>query len=125
MFNQRYNSGSTRVTSNLPFDKWAEVFGSERLTGALPDHLTHPVNILEKNGDSYRLNQSRSKNSNKDPTRLNLRVGQPATLSAASHQVDWLYSALVDCIYSAVDNPPCSQLLLFRLVMSGTILPMA
>ena len=59
VFNQRYKSGSTPVTSNLPFDKWVEVFGSERLTGALPDHLTHPVNILEMNGDSYRLNQSR------------------------------------------------------------------
>ena len=36
-----------------------EVFGSERLTGALLDRLTHHVNILEMNGESYRLNQSR------------------------------------------------------------------
>ena len=43
----------------LPFDEWTEVFGSERLTGALLDRLTHHVNILEMNGDSYRLNQSR------------------------------------------------------------------
>ena len=35
------------------------MFGSERLTGALLDRLTHHVNILEMNGDSYRLNQSR------------------------------------------------------------------
>ena len=39
--------------------EWTEVFGSERLTGALLDRLTHHVNILEMNGDSYRLNQSR------------------------------------------------------------------
>ena len=51
--------GSTLVTTNLPFDEWTEVFGSERLTGALLDRLTHHVNILEMNGDSYRLNQSR------------------------------------------------------------------
>ena len=75
VFNQCYKSGSTPVTSNLPFDKWVEVFSSERLTGALLDHLTHPVNILEMNGDSYRLNQSRRKNSNKHPTRLNRRAG--------------------------------------------------
>jgi hypothetical protein len=31
------------------------VFGSERLTGALLDRLTHHVHILEMNGDSYRL----------------------------------------------------------------------
>jgi DNA replication protein DnaC len=35
------------------------VFGSERLTGALLDRLTHHVHILQMNGDSYRLNQSR------------------------------------------------------------------
>jgi DNA replication protein DnaC len=75
VFNQRNNGGSTPVTSNLPFDEWAEVSGSERLTGALPDHLTHPCHILEMNGDSYRLNQSRRKNSNKHPTRLNRRAG--------------------------------------------------
>ena len=36
-----------------------EVFGSERLTGALLDRLTHHVHILEMNGDSYRLKCSR------------------------------------------------------------------
>jgi DNA replication protein DnaC len=49
------------VTSNLPFDEWPEVFGSERLTGALLDRLTHRVHILEMNGDSYRLAQSRQR----------------------------------------------------------------
>jgi DNA replication protein DnaC len=59
VFGQRYERGATLVTSNLPFDEWTEVFGSERLTGALLDRLTHHVHILEMNGDSYRLNQSR------------------------------------------------------------------
>lgn len=61
VFSQRYECGSTMVTSNLPFDEWTETFGSERLTGALLDRLTHHVNILEMNGDSYRLKQSKSK----------------------------------------------------------------
>ena len=47
------------VTTNLPFDEWTEVFGSERLTCALLDRLTHRVHILEMNGKSYRLKQSR------------------------------------------------------------------
>lgn len=34
------------------------MFGSERLTGALLDRLTHHVHILSMNGDSYRLKQS-------------------------------------------------------------------
>ena len=59
VFSQRYERGSTMVTTNLPFDEWTEVFGSERLTGALLDRLTHHVHILEMNGESYRLKRSR------------------------------------------------------------------
>jgi DNA replication protein DnaC len=61
MLSQRYERGSTLVTSNLPFAEWTEILGSERLTGALLDRLTHHVHILEMNGDSYRLKQSRRK----------------------------------------------------------------
>ena len=59
VFSQRYERGSTMVTSNLPIDEWTSVFASERLTGALLDRLTHHVHILEMNGDSYRLKQSK------------------------------------------------------------------
>ena len=58
VFSQRYERGSILVTTNLPFDEWTEMFGSERLTGALLDRLTHHVHIIEMNGDSYRLRQS-------------------------------------------------------------------
>ena len=59
VFSQRYERGSILVTTNLPFDEWTEVFGSERLTGALLDRFTHHVHILEMNGESYRLKGSR------------------------------------------------------------------
>ena len=63
VFSQRYERGATLVTSNLPFNEWTEILGSERLTGALLDRLTHHVHILEMNGPSYRLKESRkSKN---------------------------------------------------------------
>jgi DNA replication protein DnaC len=58
VFSQRYEHGSTIVTSNLPFEEWTAVLGSERLTGALLDRLTHHVHILAMNGESYRLAQS-------------------------------------------------------------------
>ena len=61
LISQRYERGSTLITSNLPFDEWTETFGTERLTGALLDRLTHHVNILEMNGVSYRLSQSRAR----------------------------------------------------------------
>jgi DNA replication protein DnaC len=60
-FSQRYEQGSTMVTSNLPFNEWTEVLGSERMTGALLDRLTHHVHILEMNGDSFRLKQSKKR----------------------------------------------------------------
>jgi DNA replication protein DnaC len=59
VFSQRYERGATLVTSNLPFDEWTSVFGSERLTGALLDRLTHHVHILEMNGESFRLTASK------------------------------------------------------------------
>ncbi len=61
LISQRYERGATVITSNLPFDEWTATFGEERLTGALLDRLTHHVHILEMNGQSYRLAQSRSR----------------------------------------------------------------
>ena len=74
VFSQRYERGSILVTTNLPFDEWTEVFGSERLTGALLDRLTHHVHILEMNGDSYRLKGSRQ---------------SAAALDSAANRCEW------------------------------------
>lgn len=54
-----YERVSLLVTTNLPFEQWVEIFGCERLTGALLDRLTHRVHILEANGPSYRLRESK------------------------------------------------------------------
>ncbi len=37
------------------------MFGCERLTGALLDRLTHRVHIIEANGESYRLQESKGR----------------------------------------------------------------
>lgn len=66
VFSERYERSSTIVTSNLPFDEWTSVFGSERLTGALLDRLTHHVHILEMNGESFRLTQAQGRSKNAD-----------------------------------------------------------
>ncbi len=61
LISQRCGRGSTMITSNLPFDERKSAFGTERLTGALLGRLTNHVNILEMNGESYRLARSRSR----------------------------------------------------------------
>ncbi len=63
LISQRYECGSTLITSYLSFEKWTETFGTERLTATLLDCLPHHVNILEMNGESYRPNQSKSRSS--------------------------------------------------------------
>ena len=56
-----YERTSLMVTTNLPFDHWTEVLGSERLTGATLDRLTHRCQIIETRGESYRLRDAKAR----------------------------------------------------------------
>ncbi len=58
-FSQCYEQVSLIVTTNLPFADWPQTFaGDERLAGALLDRLTHRVQIVDIQGESYRLQAS-------------------------------------------------------------------
>ncbi|MAF67489.1 MAG: AAA family ATPase [Planctomycetes bacterium] len=59
VISQAYERTSLIVTTNLPFENWTEVLGSERLTGATLDRLTHRCHILEMNGESYRVSDAK------------------------------------------------------------------
>ena len=65
VISRAYERTSVMVTTNLPFEQWTEVMGSERLTVALLDRLTHRVTILEANGESYRLQDSKRRGKKK------------------------------------------------------------
>ena len=96
-FSRRYENGATIVTSNLPFQEWTTVFASERLTGALLDRITHHVHILEMNGESYRLKQSRSRRRSKaairyrdaSTTRIEVRNTPPRLTGPCSASTAW------------------------------------
>jgi len=99
LISQRYERGATLITSNLPFDEWTETLGSERLTGALLDRVTHHVNILEMNGESYRLAQSRARKAGRNSLenrrarmKTPLELRPPGGLMRAP-QVAWFCSA--------------------------------
>ena len=68
VISRAYERTSLIVTTNLPFEAWTEVLGSERLTGALLDRLTHRIHILEANGESYRLRESKRRQSRRIKT---------------------------------------------------------
>ena len=67
-----YERSSVIVTTNLPFEEWKEVLGSERLTGATLDRLTHRCTIVETGKESYRLKEARKR-------RLGSAAGPPTS----------------------------------------------
>jgi DNA replication protein DnaC len=60
-FSARHEHGSVIVNSNLAFNEWTQVFKTERLAVAMLDRVTHRANVLEMNGESYRLRTARSR----------------------------------------------------------------
>ena len=53
---------STIITTNLGFERWDEIFGDAVLTAALVDRLTHKAYLVNMNGESYRLKETREMN---------------------------------------------------------------
>jgi len=51
---------STIITTNLGFDRWTEIFGDAVLTAAMVDRLTHKSILVDMNGESYRLKETRA-----------------------------------------------------------------
>jgi len=52
---RRYETASTVLTSNKPFDEWGEIFGDDLMAGALIDRLLHHCHIVNIRGNSYRM----------------------------------------------------------------------
>jgi len=50
---------STIITTNLSFDRWNEVFNDAVLTAALIDRLTHKSYVINMNGNSYRMKETK------------------------------------------------------------------
>lgn len=51
---------STIITSNLSFEKWNDIFGKDPvLTAALLDRLTHKAHLVNMNGQSYRMKETK------------------------------------------------------------------
>ncbi|WP_353720764.1 ATP-binding protein [Dyadobacter sp. 676] len=53
---------STIITTNLGFDRWEEIFGDPVLTDALVDRLTHKAYLVNMNGESYRIRETKQMN---------------------------------------------------------------
>jgi DNA replication protein DnaC len=62
-----YEKTSLVVTRNLPFERWTEVPGGERLVAATLDRLTHRCQVLEANGEGFRLMEARRRRAARNP----------------------------------------------------------
>lgn len=56
----RVGSKSTIITTNLGFDRWSEIFADQVLTAAMVDRLTHKAILVNMNGQSFRVKESKS-----------------------------------------------------------------
>jgi len=56
VFSQRYETGSTIVTSNQAYKNWPKVFNNDAtLTSAVLDRLLHHAETIVMEGKSYRM----------------------------------------------------------------------
>jgi DNA replication protein DnaC len=50
---------STIITTNLSFDRWKEIFHDPVITAAIVDRITHKSYVINMNGNSYRMKQTK------------------------------------------------------------------
>ncbi len=55
----RANQKSTIITTNLSFERWEEIFQDPVMTAAMIDRLTHQAYIVNMNGNSYRMKETK------------------------------------------------------------------
>ncbi len=58
----RTGKKSTIITTNLPFDRWSEIFGDPVLTAAMVDRITHRAHIINMHGKSFRAKETKEWN---------------------------------------------------------------
>ena len=58
----RSERGSIIITTNLAFSEWADLFENTSLLTALIDRLTYKSYLIDMNGESYRLEQTKKMN---------------------------------------------------------------
>jgi DNA replication protein DnaC len=50
---------STIITTNLAFNKWQDIFGDAVLAAAMVDRLTHKAHLINMNGPSFRVRETK------------------------------------------------------------------
>lgn len=51
----------TIITTNFAFDRWGEIVKDKGLVVAMVDRLTHKAYLINMNGQSYRVKETKKK----------------------------------------------------------------
>jgi DNA replication protein DnaC len=70
---RRYQVKSTVITTNKPFSEWNQVFPNAGCIVALIDRLVHKAEIVEIQGESYRLKEAKEREAERAKTRRSRR----------------------------------------------------
>jgi DNA replication protein DnaC len=73
--NRRNADRSTVVTTNKPFSEWNDVFPNSSSVVALVDRLVHRSEIVEIDGESYRLKEAKERKEEKSRKRAGRKKG--------------------------------------------------
>jgi DNA replication protein DnaC len=74
---RRYEEKSILVTTNKPFSEWGEVFPNASCVVSLVDRLVHKAEILQFDGESYRLKEARERAERRNKQRAARKPRQP------------------------------------------------
>jgi DNA replication protein DnaC len=74
---RRYGVRSTLITTNKPFAQWNEVFPNAACVVTLIDRLVHHAEIVQIEGDSYRLKEAKEEAARKAKERAARRRRRP------------------------------------------------
>jgi DNA replication protein DnaC len=69
IISQRYEKKSTFITTNKAFSEWREIFPNATCVVSIVDRLVHHSEIVNIEGDSYRLKEAKEKNLERQQSR--------------------------------------------------------
>jgi DNA replication protein DnaC len=70
IISRRYQEKSTLVTTNRPFSEWGEVFPNAACVVSLVDRLVHNAEIIQIEGESYRLKEAKERSEQRRQQRV-------------------------------------------------------
>ena len=84
VISQRYEKKSTCITTNKPFPEWRDIFPNATCVVSIIDRLVHHSEILNIEGDSFRLKEAQENSAKKSAERAKKK--KPSKMEKINHE---------------------------------------